>query len=100
MDIIKIFLVGLSLIFMLVGTLGGTFIKNYYVRLHFTSVADTVGGGTLLVTLAIFSSHHFTYLLLAAIVIAQGPAVTHLLARGAVHSRIKMEEEKWRSHKR
>ncbi|WP_036226205.1 monovalent cation/H(+) antiporter subunit G [Mesoaciditoga lauensis] len=100
MEIIKGILIGFSLFLIIVGTLAGTFMKNYYVRLHFISVADTVGGATLLITFGIFSSHHFAYLLLAAVVILQGPAITHLLARGAIHDKINVEEDRWHSHKR
>ncbi len=93
-------LVVFSLFLVIVGTLGGTFMKNYYVRLHFLSVADVIGAGTLLITFGIFSSHHFVYFVLAVVIVLQGPAITHLLARGAIHDKIKVEEEKWRSQKR
>lgn len=100
MSVVEWGLVSLSLFFIIVGTIAGTFMKNYYVRLHFMSIADTIGGATLFTTFGIFSQHHFAYFLLAFVLIAQGPAITHLLARGAVHSRINVEEKRWRSHKR
>ncbi|WP_456400896.1 cation:proton antiporter [Mesoaciditoga sp.] len=100
MEIIKGILIWFSLFLIIVGTLAGTFMKNYYVRLHFLSVADVIGAGTLLIAFGIFSSHHFIYFVLAVVIVLQGPAITHLLARGAIHDKIKVEEEKWRSQKR
>ncbi len=82
---------------MVLGTLIGTFAKNYYVRLHFLGVSDTLGAVTLLTTLAVFSDHHFAYAFLSFLVLFQGPALTHLLARGAVNAKVKMEKERWTS---
>jgi len=89
-----------SLFLITVGTLGGTFMKNYYVRLHFLSIADIVGAATLLITFGVFSSHHVIYFVLATVIVLQGPAITHLLARGAIHDKIGVEEDKWHSQER
>lgn len=85
----------LSLFLIVVGTVGGTFIKNYYVRLHFLGISDTIGIVTLLAILAVSTANHVVYALLALLILIQGPAVTHLLARGAMKSKVKIEEERW-----
>ncbi len=86
-----------ALFLMASGTIIGTFAKNYYVRLHFLGISDTVGSATLLATLGIFSEHHWPYFLLLFLVILQGPALTHLLARGAVSAKVPMEKRRWSS---
>ncbi len=85
---------------MVIGTVAGTFLKNYYVRLHFIGISDTIGAATLLLTFAVFSNHHLEYLFLFFLILLQGPAITHILARGAVRTRINVEEERWHSSKR
>lgn len=85
----------LSLFLIVIGTIAGTFVKNYYVRLHFLGISDTVGITTLFAVLAIFNPNHIVYALLAFLTLIQGPAITHILARGAMKSKIKIEEERW-----
>ncbi len=99
MDVIQNILIYLSLFLIVIGTIGGVFLKNYYVRLHFVGISDTIGGATLLLTFAFFSPHHLVYLLLGTLILVQGPAITHLLARGAVKAKINVEEKRWHSPK-
>ncbi len=100
MDVVKNAMIYFSLFLIVTGTIGGVFLKNYYVRLHFVGISDTIGGATLLLTLAFFSQHHIIYLLLGILILVQGPAITHILARGAVKAKINVEEKRWHSPKR
>lgn len=99
MIVIQNILIYFSIVLMIIGTVAGTFLKNYYVRLHFIGISDTVGAATLLFTLTIFSAHHLEYLFLFFLVLLQGPAITHILARGAVRTKINVEEKRWHSSK-
>lgn len=99
-EMIRDILIYFSISLMIVGSVAGTFLKNYYVRLHFIGISDTIGATTLLLTFAVFSSHHLEYLFLSFFILLQGPAVTHILARGAVKAKINVEEKRWHSSKR
>ncbi len=91
----------IGMFFLCVGTLGGVVSKNYYVRLHFFGLSDTIGAFTLLMAFALASRNDwFWYLILGLLLLFQGPVITNLLAKGAAKSGIRIEEEKWHSKQR
>jgi multicomponent Na+:H+ antiporter subunit G len=75
-----------GLVLMAGGVLGVLRFPDFYTRLHAARVADAVGASIVLIGLAIVSDDAaigFKLLLLAALVAALGPTISHLSANTA-----------------
>lgn len=75
-----------GLVLMAGGTLGVLRFPDFYTRLHAARVADTVGTAIVLIGLGIAAEDAvigFKLLLLAALVAALGPTISHLSANTA-----------------
>jgi multicomponent Na+:H+ antiporter subunit G len=75
-----------GLVFMLGGTLGVLRFPDFYTRLHAARVADAVGATIVVLGLALCARNGdiaFKLLLLAALIAALGPTLSHLLANAA-----------------
>lgn len=76
----------LGLLFMAGGTIGLLRFPDFYTRLHAARVADAVGAVIFLIGLAVLApdlGSSLRLLLLALLVGALGPALSHLLANAA-----------------
>lgn len=72
--------------FFLVGTIGLLRLPDFYSRTHASSKCDTIGAGSLLIALAVFSgldASTWKILALAALVLLSSPTTAHALARAA-----------------
>lgn len=72
--------------FFLVGTLGLLRLPDFYSRTHAATKCDTVGAGSILLALAVFSgvdASTWKILALAALVLLSSPTAGHVLARAA-----------------
>lgn len=72
--------------FFLVGTLGLLRLPDFYSRTHAATKCDTVGAGSILLALAVFSgadASTWKILALAALVLLSSPTAGHALARAA-----------------
>lgn len=79
-----IIVVGLAV--MIGGVLGLLRFPDFYTRLHAVNVSDTLGGVSILLGLAVASGDGaiaLRLLLLAALFVALGPTLSHLLANAA-----------------
>lgn len=75
-----------GLVLMLGGTLGVLRFPDFYTRLHAARVTDAVGAAIVLIGLAVLAedaSTGFKLLLLAGLVAALGPTISHLAANTA-----------------
>lgn len=76
----------IGLFFMAGGTLGVLRFPDFYTRLHAARVTDTVGAAIVLIGLAVIADDvgtGFKLLLLAGLVAALGPTISHLAANSA-----------------
>lgn len=83
---VAIVLAGFGAFFFLVGTIGLLRLPDFYSRTHAATKCDTVGAGSLLLALAIFSGWNLATLkivTLAALVLLTSPTAGHALARAA-----------------
>lgn len=72
--------------FFLVGTLGILRLPDFYSRTHAATKCDTLGAGSILVALAVYTgleSDAFKILAIAAFVLLTSPTAGHALARAA-----------------
>lgn len=79
-------LAGVGGLFFLVGTIGLLRLPDFYARTHAATKCDTVGAGSLLLGLAIFSGAEpatLKILTLAVLVLLSSPTAGHALARAA-----------------
>lgn len=79
-------LVAIGLVFMAGGALALWRFPDFYTRLHSYSVSDAVGAAAILIGLAIASGDlgmALKLLLLAALIVALAPTITHMAANAA-----------------
>jgi multicomponent Na+:H+ antiporter subunit G len=79
-------IVAIGLLLMLGGALGVLRFPDFYTRLHAARVADTVGGVVLVIGLAVAAPSGdiaLRLLLVAALMAALGPTLSHLMANAA-----------------
>jgi multicomponent Na+:H+ antiporter subunit G len=77
---------GIGGLFFFVGTLGVLRLPDFYCRTHAATKCDTVGAGSLLIGLAIYSGWEpstVKILLVAVLVLFTSPTAGHALARAA-----------------
>lgn len=73
----------IGLLFICIGTLGAILQKDIFVKLHFTSVSDTVGVILLIVGFAFNYPQHLNYWILFIVLIAFiGPISSIAIAKG------------------
>jgi multicomponent Na+:H+ antiporter subunit G len=78
--------VAIGLLFLLGGALGALRFPDFYTRLHAARVSDTVGGVIFVIGLAVAAPNGdvaVRLLLLAALMGAIGPTLSHLMANAA-----------------
>ncbi|MFZ7131752.1 MAG: monovalent cation/H(+) antiporter subunit G [Eubacteriales bacterium] len=96
MEILAVFIMILSLIFMFFGVWGIFRFKDFYSRILITSKVETVGFITLMAGIIIHSG--FTYfslkvILISLVTIITNPIATHAIARSAFISGYKIKRE-------
>lgn len=77
---------GFGVLFFLAGTLGMLRLPDFYARTHAATKCDTVGAGSLLLALVLYSDSGpaaVKIVLLAALVLVTSPSAGHALARAA-----------------
>ena len=95
--ILEVLLSALILIgagFTLVGSLGLVRLRDFYSRLHGPTKATTLGVGSLLIASAVFFSYHDEGLSLHEVLVTlflfiTAPVGAHLMAKAALHLRLK-----------
>lgn len=98
-DVVSSALIAAGSFFILVGAIGLVRMPDIYTRAHATSVIDTVGGGFLILGLAVqagFTLVALKLLILLAISFFTLPVVSHALAQAALHEKItpKLSEDR------
>lgn len=83
--------------FVLVGSIGLFRLKDVYCRLHGPTKATTVGLGGILIGSVIYMSFHHGYvsiheLLITLFLLITAPVTAHILAKVAMHHRVRMME--------
>lgn len=89
---LTVVLAALGALFFLVGTIGLVRLPDFFARTHAATKCDTIGAGTLLVSLAVFNGLEagtWKILVLAALVLLTSPTIGHALARAAHRSGLK-----------
>ncbi|WP_018981874.1 Na+/H+ antiporter subunit G [Salinimonas chungwhensis] len=89
--------------FVLVGSIGLFRLKDVYCRLHGPTKATTVGLGGILLSSMIYMSHHNGYLsihelLITLFLVITAPVTAHILAKAAMHHKVKTMEATRNSH--
>ena len=84
--------------FTFIGSLGLVRLRDFYTRLHGPTKATTLGVGSLLIASAVFFSHRDPGLSLHEVLVTlflfiTAPVGAHLMARAALHLRLKSVAE-------
>lgn len=95
LEIILAFLVIVGAIFTFIGSLGLVKLPDFYMRLHGPTKATTLGVGSILIASSIFfttSSDVFSLheILIVLFLFITAPVSAHLMAKAALHIKIKM----------
>ena len=83
---ITVLFAGIGAFFFLVGTIGILRLPDFYTRTHAATKCDTLGAGSILVALAVYTGFEFDafkILAIAAFVFLTSPTAGHALARAA-----------------
>jgi multicomponent K+:H+ antiporter subunit G len=100
--IISIFLL-LGGLFVLVGSIGLLRLQDLYVRLHAPTKATTLGLGGILIASMVFMYHmqghvSINELLITLFLVITAPVTAHILAKAAMHHRVKVMERTRNQH--
>ncbi|MDT0594981.1 Na+/H+ antiporter subunit G [Glaciecola petra] len=100
--IISIFLI-LGGVFVLVGSIGLLRLQDLYVRLHAPTKATTLGLGGILIGSMIYMYHKQGFLsinelLITLFLVITAPVTAHILAKAAMHNRVKMMDRTRNQH--
>lgn len=98
LNAIIVVFVGFGAFFFLVGTIGLVRLPDFYSRTHAATKCDTLGAGSMLLALAVFTGFEASSLkliVLAALVLLVSPTSGHALARAAHRTGL----EYWRAPK-
>lgn len=100
--IISIFLV-LGGVFVLVGSIGLLRLQDLYVRLHAPTKATTLGLGGILIGSMVYMYYKQGFLsinelLITLFLVITAPVTAHILAKAAMHHRVKMMERTRNKH--
>jgi len=96
MTIVAYILIGLGLIFMMIGTYGTYRFKSFYSRILAASKVDLVGEITILLGLMILNGISYFSLklfLIMMIIIVINPLVSHMIVRSAIISGYRVRKE-------
>ncbi len=96
---ITVVLAAVGAFFFLVGTVGILRLPDFYTRTHAATKCDTLGAGSILVALAVYTGFEpdaFKILAIAAFVFLTSPTAGHALARAAFRTNLKP----WMAHSR
>jgi len=86
LNIISYIIIGIGIVFMLIGILGIYKFNNFYPRMLAASKVDTVGMLTLIIGVVLQNGVSFfsaKVLLIGAILLIMSPLVTHIVTRSA-----------------
>jgi len=100
--IISVFLI-LGGLFVLVGSIGLLRLQDFYVRLHAPTKATTLGLGCFLIGSMVFMYHtrgslSINELLITLFLVITAPVTAHILAKVAMHHRVKVMERTRNQH--
>jgi multicomponent K+:H+ antiporter subunit G len=100
--IISVFLI-LGGLFVLVGSIGLIRLQDFYVRLHAPTKATTVGLGCILIASIVYMYHMQGYvsineLLITLFLVITAPVTAHILAKVAMHHRVKVMQRTRNQH--
>jgi multicomponent K+:H+ antiporter subunit G len=100
--IISVFLI-LGGLFVLVGSIGLIRLQDFYVRLHAPTKATTVGLGCILISSIVYMYHMQGYvsineLLITLFLVITAPVTAHILAKVAMHHRVKVMQRTRNQH--
>lgn len=100
--IISAFLI-LGGFFVLVGSIGLIRLQDFYVRLHAPTKATTVGLGCILIASIVYMYHMQGYvsineLLITLFLVITAPVTAHILAKVAMHHRVKVMQRTRNQH--
>ncbi|MFT5542723.1 MAG: multicomponent K+:H+ antiporter subunit G [Glaciecola sp.] len=90
-------------LFVLVGSIGLLRLQDFYVRLHAPTKATTLGLGAILIASMVFMYHMHGYvsineLLITLFLVITAPVTAHILAKAAMHHRVKLMERTRNQH--
>ncbi len=90
-------------LFVLVGSIGLLRLQDFYVRLHAPTKATTLGLGAILIASMVFMYHMHGYvsineLLITLFLVITAPVTAHILAKAAMHHRVKLMERTRNKH--
>ena len=93
---ISVFLI-LGGLFVLIGSIGLLRLKDLYTRLHAPTKATTLGLGSILVASMLYmyfaqGGFYINELLITIFLVITAPVTAHILAKSAMHHRVKMME--------
>ena len=100
--IISIFLL-IGGVFVLVGSIGLIRLQDLYVRLHAPTKATTLGLGGMLIGSMIYMFFELGYvsineLLITLFLVITAPVTAHILAKAAMHNKVKLMERTRNTH--
>ncbi|GAC27917.1 Na+/H+ antiporter subunit G [Brumicola pallidula] len=100
--IISAFLI-LGGLFVLVGSIGLIRLQDFYVRLHAPTKATTLGLGCVLIASIVYMYHIQGYasineLLITLFLVITAPVTAHILAKVAMHHRVKVMQRTRNQH--
>lgn len=99
-DLLVVTLMVLGSFFFTVGTVGLLRMPGALARIHATTKCDTLGGGLVMLALAIHAGPNVTalrVLMILAFLWITGPAASHLLARAVYRTEMKPRQGQERS---
>jgi multicomponent K+:H+ antiporter subunit G len=90
-------------LFVLVGSIGLIRLQDFYVRLHAPTKATTLGLGCILIASIVYMYHIQGYvsineLLITLFLVLTAPVTAHILAKVAMHHRVKVMERTRNQH--
>ncbi len=95
LDIVLALLILAGGFFTLVGSLGLLRLPDFYMRLHGPTKATTLGVGAILVASAVYFSHRgevsLHEVLVTLFLFITAPVSAHLMAKAALHLRVRQE---------
>jgi len=100
--IISVFLI-LGGLFVLVGSIGLLRLQDFYVRLHAPTKATTLGLGCFLIGSMVYMYHtrgtfSINELLITLFLVITAPVTAHILAKVAMHNRVKVMQRTRNQH--
>jgi len=90
-------------LFVLIGSIGLTRLQDLYVRLHAPTKATTIGLGSILLASMIYMAFvqgffSINELLITLFLVITAPVTAHILAKAALHNKVKSMERTKNAH--